>query len=412
MKKAKMMKKYAALIAGVGIGANSKQDVVIKAPVETYQFVRYLVMELYSARARNVYVDWSDSATLKQTLLHVAPSRLSEVPAWEIEREKERSEANVARITIVGEDPGVFRLVKSDRLSRYNKARTEALTQFKKTYHTNNTSWCIAAVPTKKWAQSVFPKVSPTQAMNKLWAAIYHSCRIDEETDAIENWHQHITDLAAHAQKLNDYNFKALKYHNALGTDLTVGLVSDHIWCSAQAKQKSLQNVFVPNLPTEEVFTMPDRNRVDGIVYSSKPLSHLGTIIDDFWIKFKDGKVVDFDAGVGKEALADIINYDEGSSRLGEAALVPYKSPISELNIIFQETLFDENAACHLALGDSFTENIKNGDLQSEEELKARGSNQSKKHVDFMIGTADLSIDGILPDGTVVPVFKDGGWAF
>lgn len=411
MKKVKMMKKYASLIANIGIGANTKQDVVVKAPVESYPFVRYLVMELYAAKARNVFVDWSDSVTTRQTLLHVAPSRLDEVPAWEIAREKERSESNVARITIVGEDPSVFRLVKSERLARYNKARIDAFRPYKLVYNTNNVAWCIAAVPTRKWAQAIFPDASPTQSMNRLWEAIYRVCRITETNDVVAEWRAHIDELAAHAKKLNELNFKELHYRNSLGTDLTVGLAKHHIWCSAEAKQKSLSTMFVPNLPTEEVFTMPDRNRVSGVVYSSKPLSHLGTIIDDFWIRFEDGKAVDFDAKVGKEMLAEIIDYDDGSCRLGEAALVPYKSPISELGIIFQETLFDENASCHLALGDSFSENMADSGLMTESELRSHGANTSKKHVDFMIGTPDLEIDGVRQDGTVVPVFRGGNWA-
>lgn len=412
MKKAKMMKKYAALIANIGINANSKQDVVIKAPVETYAFVRYLVMELYSAKARNVYVDWYDSSTTRQTLLHVAPSRLSEVPQWEIVREKERFENNVARISLVGEDPKVFKLVKPERLSKYNKARVEAFSPYKKNYNNNDTAWCIAAVPTKKWAQAIFPNESPTQAVSKLWDAIYKTCRIDESTNTVEKWKDHIAELKAHADKLNSYAFKELRYKNSLGTDLTIGLTEGHIWCSAEALQKSLQNIFVPNLPTEEVFTMPDRNNVNGIVYASKPLFYSGTLIDGFWIKFENGKVVDYDAKEGKEALVDIINYDEGSSRLGEAALVPYDSPISKLDIIFQETLFDENAACHIALGASFPENIADGELLTEKELEVRGANQSKMHVDFMIGTSDLSIDGVKEDGTIVPVFHNGNFAF
>lgn len=292
MKKAKMMKKYAALIANIGINANSKQDVVIKAPVETYAFVRYLVMELYSAKSRNVYVDWYDSSTTRQTLLHVAPSRLSEVPQWEIEREKERFENNVARISLVGEDPKVFKLVKPERLSKYNKARVEAFSPYKKNYNNNDTAWCIAAVPTKKWAQAIFPNESPTQAVSKLWDAIYKTCRIDESTNTVEKWKDHIAELKAHADKLNSYAFKELRYKNSLGTDLTIGLTEGHIWCSAEALQKSLQNIFVPNLPTEEVFTMPDRNNVNGIVYASKPLFYSGTLIDGFWIKFEMVKLL------------------------------------------------------------------------------------------------------------------------
>lgn len=412
MKKAKMMKKYAQLIAEVGIGANNKQDVVIKAPTEAYQFVRYLVLELYNAKARSVSVDWVDSMVEKHTLMHVSPTKLSLVPEWEIAREKERVDKDYARISLIGEDPCIFRSVASDRLKRYNKAQIEAFHSYKMAYNSNQLGWCIAAVPTKNWAKRVFPGLSPTQAMLKLWNCIYESCRIFENEDPVELWKAHIAELKKHAEILNKYSFKSLHYTNSLGTDLTVGLAKNHIWCSASANQIRNGLQFVPNLPTEEVFTMPDRLHVSGKVFSSRPLSYNGVLISDFWFEFKDGKVIDFGAKEGLDKLTEIVKFDETSSHLGEAALVPYDSPISKQGVIYQSTLFDENAACHLALGQSFGENLKNGEEMTEDEIFAAGGNKSKVHVDFMIGTKDLSIDGIKEDGTKVAVFRNGNFVF
>jgi aminopeptidase len=412
MKKAKMMKKYARLIAEIGIGAGNKQDVVIKAPTETYQFVRYLTLELYNCKARSVTVDWSDSTITKQTLMHVSPSRLDDVPNWEIVREKERIDKNFSRIIIEGEDPAVFHSVSPDRLTRSNKARIDAFHETRIPYLNNELAWCIAAVPTKAWAKRIFPDLSPTQAVLKLWNCIYQACRVDEDSDTVSLWNQHIAELKTHAKIMTLNDFKALHYTNAAGTDLTIGLAEGHLWGSAEAIQSRNGNSFVPNIPTEEIFSMPDCNRVDGKVYSTKPLSYNGVIIDGFWIEFKDGKAVKWHADVGEDKLTEIINYDESSSRLGEVALVPYDSPISKQKIIYQSTLFDENASCHLALGQSFAENLKGGDKMSEDEQRAHGGNQSKIHVDFMIGSADLNIDGIRKDGKIVPVFRKGNFAF
>ncbi len=412
MKKAKMMKKYANLIASIGINANSKQDIVIEAPVETYKFVHYLVMELYNLKARSVEVDFSDSFVKKQALMHLSNTKLSEVNSWEIEKAKYRSDKNYARIVLVGDDPSIFKNVNSEKLATRNKALINAFHPLKKKYHNNQLAWCIAAVPTEAWAKKIFPSLSPTQGKLKLWNSIYEACRITEDGDPVEEWNKHIETLEKHANYLNEMNFKTLHYKNSLGTDLTIGLVNKHNWVSARAIQGFNKEYFVPNIPTEEVFTMPDNKRINGVVYSSKPLSYNGVLINDFKLEFKDGKVINFEAKEGYEKLKEIITFDEGSSSLGEVALVPYNSPISLQNIVYQETLYDENASCHLALGQSFNENIESGDLLSPEQLKEAGANQSKMHVDFMIGTKDLEIIGEKQDGSKVQVFKNGNFAF
>ncbi|MDD4531886.1 MAG: aminopeptidase [Bacilli bacterium] len=412
MKKVKLMKKYAALIAQLGINANSKQSVVISAPVEAYQFVRYLSLALYNCKVKSVSIDWNDGVCQKQKIMHGSISKLTKIPEWIVYKEEERAKENYAKIILEGDDPQLFKSVNGDKFSAYNKAMVDLLYHTKKPYHNNELAWCIAAVPTKAWAKRIFPNMSPTQALQTLWKKIYETCYINEEEDAIDNWEKHISQLDNHAKIMNSYQFKELKYKNSLGTDLSVGLVDNHIWGSARGVQGYNGNYFVPNLPTEEIFSMPHRQRVEGRVCASRPLSFGGVLIEDFWIEFHEGKVVAFDAKVGKSKLEEIINFDDNSSYLGEVALVPYDSPISNQNLIYQSTLFDENASCHLALGASYRENIKDESKYSDEELNELGGNTSKMHCDFMIGTKDLTIDGITKDGKVVPVFRDGNFVF
>ncbi len=281
----------------------------------------------------------------------------------------------------------------------------------KKPYHTNEVAWCIAAVPTKSWATKVFPDLSPTQAMNKMWEMIYEACYVKEDNDPVQVWKEHIELLEARAKKLNEYQFKTLVYKNSLGTDLSIDLVKNHVWVAARSVQSRNGLYFVPNIPTQEIFTMPSKDGVNGVVFSSKPLSHNGIIINNFYLRFENGKVVEYHAEEGEEVLKQVIEFDEGASHLGEVALIPYDSPISNQGIVYQETLFDENASCHLALGQSFLENIVDGEKLGEDEVFNLGGNKSFMHVDFMIGTEDLEIDGIKEDGEVVKVFSKGNFA-
>ena len=411
MKKAKMMKKYADLISRVGVDANRKQDVVVRAPVEAYEFIRYLTMSLYNAKCRHVYIDWYDGGINKISLMHSSISKLEEIPSFVTEKEKFFGENSVASIYIIGEDPSLLKSVDKDRLKRYNKARVSALEPLKKPYHTNEVAWCIAAVPTKSWATKVFPDLSPTQAMNKMWEMIYEACYVKEDNDPVQVWKEHIELLEARAKKLNEYQFKTLVYKNGLGTDLSIDLVKNHVWVAARSVQSRNGLYFVPNIPTQEIFTMPSKDGVNGVVFSSKPLSHNGIIINNFYLRFENGKVVEYHAEEGEEVLKQVIEFDEGASHLGEVALIPYDSPISNQGIVYQETLFDENASCHLALGQSFLENIVDGEKLGEDEVFNLGGNKSFMHVDFMIGTEDLEIDGIKENGEVVKVFSKGNFA-
>ncbi len=411
MKRIKMMKKYASLIATIGINAGPQQNIVIEASVEMSEFVRYLVMELYNQKVKDVDVIYYDSVLTKQKMLHTPIKKLSQVDEFYISRMQKRVNDGYARIFLDGDDPSVYASVASEKINAYSNAKRKATYNFRKAYNSNELAWCIAGVPTKKWAKRVFPDDTPTQAMNKLWQAIYQSCRVEEDNDPQAEWKKHIETLTSNAKKINDMKLKKLHYTNSLGTDLWVELPENYLFCGAHSVQSRFKTMFTPNLPTEEIFASPHKDGINGIVFASKVLSHNGELIDKFWLKFEKGKVVDFGAEVGYEALRNIIEFDEGSCRLGECALIPYHSPISQMGIIFFNTLFDENASCHLALGASFSECLVNGENMTEEELSQAGLNNSKEHVDFMIGTKDLSIVGEDSEGHKYPIFVDGDFA-
>ena len=275
----------------------------------------------------------------------------------------------------------------------------------------NKSQWCVVAYPTFAWAKKVFPKLSPKKAYNALLNKILEASRVTDTNDPVHDWEEHIMTLARHNKKLNEDNYKTLHFKNSLGTDLVVGLVKDHIWAGGAEKAKN-GVIFCPNIPTEETFTMPHKYQVEGKVVATKPLNYQGKLIEDFYLVFKEGKVVEYKAGKEELALKNLLELDEGSSRLGEVALISDNSPISNTNILFFNTLFDENASCHLALGNAYTMNIKNGTSLSEEELAALGYNKSLTHVDFMFGSPDMEIIGHKYDGTKVIIFKNGNFIF
>ena len=288
-------------------------------------------------------------------------------------------------------------------------ARMKRMRKYQPYTMNNLGQWSIVALPNPKWAKKVFTEMSEEDAVNALWQAILFSVRVREDNDPVKEWEQHDRELAKHCDVLNSHQFRALHFENARGTDLTVNLVKNHIWVGGGCSTP--EGVFFnPNMPTEECFCMPDRNNVNGKVYASKPLNYAGKLVEDFWFEFKDGKVVDYGASNGREALTQLLDTDEGARHLGEVALISYDSPISNLNILFYNTLFDENASCHLALGRCYPENVAGGIEMSDEELLEVGGNNSMEHVDFMFGTKELCADGICKDGTVVPVFRHGGF--
>ncbi|MEE3424352.1 MAG: aminopeptidase, partial [Erysipelotrichaceae bacterium] len=324
---------------------------------------------------------------------------------------KWEQDSKACYLSVASDMPGALKDVDSDKLNAYQQAYYGKMADLMAYTMNNEGQWCILGVPSVEWARVVFPDLSDEEAFEKLGDAIFAVTRVSEDNDPIAEWEAHDKELMEHARKLNEYNFKELHFTSASGTDLTVGLVKDHIWAGGCGKTPE-GIYFDPNMPTEEVFCMPLKTGTNGKVVASKPLSYNGKVIEDFWFRFENGKVVDFDAKKEKEALKQLLEFDEGSAYLGEVALVPYDSPVSRSGILFFDTLYDENAACHLALGRPYPENIKGGEQMSKEELLAHGANDSLQHEDFMFGTADMDIDGIKEDGSVIPIFRKGNFVF
>ena len=331
------------------------------------------------------------------------------MPDWVVERTRYQQERGAAFLTIDSETPGLMADIDQDKLQTVRLEYMKRMKPFQAYTMNNIGQWCIIALPGKKWAKKVFPEKGEDEAVDALWEAILQAVRINEDNDPVAEWKAHDEELMRHCKLLNEYNFDRLHFVSELGTDLYVGLVKDHVWSGGGNYSKS-GTFFNANIPTEEVFCMPDRNRVDGKVFASKPLSHAGKVIEDFWFSFRDGIVIDYGAKKEKDALTKLLDTDEGSRHLGEVALISYDSPISNQNILYFNTLFDENASCHLALGRCYPENIKGSEEMSEEELLSHGGNQSMNHVDFMFGTKEMRVTGIQNDGTEVSIFKDGNF--
>lgn len=405
----KLLLKYAKLAVNKGINLQKDGLLVINSPIQCSEFARLIADEAYKIGASDVYINYSDENFNKIRFMNSSKEVLSFTPSFEQEKYDYYVEKGASFLSISASDPDLLKGIDSSKISAYQKSRNIALKKYREACSANKNAWCIVSVPTKGWAKKVFSEMNTEEATEKLWDTIFTIMRLKEE-DPIEAWNKHISILQTKVEELNFNNFKYLHYTNSLGTDLKIELVKNHIWCggddTAEAGFK-----FIANMPTEEVFTTPKLNGVNGIVYSSKPLSYCGNLINNFSITFKDGKVSDCTAEVGLEILKDIINTDEGSKRLGEVALVPYDSPISKSDIIFYNTLYDENASCHLALGSSYPSCIKNGENMTSNELTNSVANVSLSHVDFMIGTKDLDIVGIKEDGTKIQVFKNGNWA-
>jgi aminopeptidase len=320
------------------------------------------------------------------------------------------AEKGAAFVSVAASDPELLKEVKPERVMKTQKASSTALKEYRERTMSNKNAWCVVSVPTASWAKKVFPELSEQAAMEKLWEAICKTVRVDRP-DPVAAWEEHKQYLKKSMDFLNAHNFKELHYQNSLGTDLTIELPEGHIWLAgSEFTPEGVE--FIANMPTEEVFTLPKKTGVNGKVVSSKPLNYNGNLIDGFALTFKDGKIIEYSAHKGQEVLEKLIGTDDGSHYLGEVALVPFDSPISNSNILFYNTLFDENASCHLAFGKAYPVCIKDGSEQDKETLAARGGNDSLVHEDFMIGTADLAITGITHAGETVEVFKDGNFAF
>ena len=405
-----LLDKYANLCVRVGINIQKDQPLVINAPVEGVEFVRLLAKRAYEAGAKEVYVNWNDGDITRMKFEYAPMEVFENFPKWYADGMEDYAEKGAGFISISAQDPYLLKGIDPKKIAANNKSSSIALKKFREYTMNDINSWCVISIPTKKWAKRVFPDVNEEEAVEKLWDAIFKALRIYEE-DPVEAWKNHLNNIESKVKFLNEMNFKKLHYKSSNGTDLEVELPEGHIWAGGGGNN-SKGVYFVANMPTEEVFTMPHKYRVNGVVYSTKPLNYGGNLINNFSLTFKDGKVVDFTAEEGYEVLKDLLDLDEGAKRLGEVALVPYDSPISNSNIIFYNTLFDENASCHFALGKAYPTNLKGGPDMNEEELDKAGVNDSLTHVDFMVGTDDLSIVGETREGKKVQIFEKGNWAF
>ncbi|MCQ2602600.1 MAG: aminopeptidase [Clostridia bacterium] len=404
-----LIKNYAKLIAQKGVNIQRGQDVMIFASLDQPEFVKMLVEECYKAGARKVIVEWSYQPIEKLDYQHRSLKTLSTLENYEVEKLKYRVEKLPAMIYIESDDPDGLNGINQVKVSKAQQARMKVIKPYRDEME-NKYQWCIAAVPSEKWAKKVFPNDSKKVAVEKLWQAILYTSRASGE-NPIDAWNEHNDDLHKRCAYLNSLGIKELKYKSANGTNLTVGLIPDGIFCGGAGD--SLKGItYNPNIPSEECFTSPKKGQADGIVYATKPLSYRGQLIENFYMKFENGKVVEAHAEKNEELLNEMINMDENSCYLGECALVPYDSPIRNSGITFVNTLFDENACCHLALGMGFADCIKDYEKYTLDECREKGVNDSIIHVDFMIGSEDLSIDATTFDGKTVAIFKDGNWAF
>lgn len=403
-------KKYAELLVKTGINIKAGQLLVIRSPIECAEFAREVMSAAFSAGAGNVEIMWLDEKATKIKYMEAPDAIFDEYPSWQKELLLSAADQNAAFLAIAASDPELMKEVEPSKMVRFQKASGAALKTYRERQMNNELVWCVASVPTVPWAIKVFPDKTEAKAVDALWDAIFKAVRADRE-DPISLWEDHKAALATRMKKLNDYNFKALKFKNSLGTDLTIELPKGHIWLGGADVTKD-GHEFVANIPTEEIFTAPKRDGVDGIVYSALPLNLNGNLIENFSLTFEKGKIVSFTAERGYENLKSLIETDEGASYLGEVALVPHKSPISDMKILFYNTLFDENAACHLAIGKAYPVCIEGGDAMTSKELIEHGVNDSLVHDDFMIGTADLNIIGIDESGKEVAVFVDGNFTF
>lgn len=406
-----LLKEYAKLAIEVGVNVHDGQPLLIQAPVEAYDLVRECAKIAYEKGCSNVMVDYIDDYKTRLDYENRSTESLCEIPEWTIEKLKYNISKHYCRLYILGEDPDLLKGIDNDKIQKAMIARMNARKDYN--YYDMNSvgQWSIIAYPNLAWAHKVFPEAKDDdEAIKKLWDAILSTSRV-EKGKTIENWDKHNNEIRIHSDKLNDYNFKSLHFTNGIGTDLTVGLIKDHIWEGGSGVAiGEYKQVFNANIPTEEVFTMPDRFHIDGKVYSTKPLSYNGNIIPEFNLTFKDGRVVDYDASNNLEVLKGLLETDEGTKSLGEVALISFDSPISNSNILFYETLFDENASCHLALGACYPTNVKGGTELSEDELYELGGNKSIEHCDFMFGSSDMRVVGTTYDNREIVIFDKGNF--
>ncbi|WP_186321440.1 aminopeptidase [Bacillus sp. FJAT-22090] len=403
------LEKYAALAVEVGVNIQPGQNLYIAASTDSLDLVRLVTKKAYEIGAKQVFVDLSDDE-ISRLRYDLAPKDSFDFyPPWKVQERELLAEEGAAFMSIMSQSPDLLKGVDPSKIAAFQKASGQALSKYRQYVQSDKISWTVIASPSKEWAKKVFPHLTEEEQVPALWEAIFQAVRADVE-NPVEAWKEHDSLLHTKVDYLNEKNYQKLHY-TAPGTDLVIELPKGHLWCGASSENEKGE-AFMANMPTEEVFTVPLKTGVDGYVASSKPLSYGGNIIDNFTVTFEKGRIVKVEAAQGQNVLENLVATDEGSHYLGEVALVPHDSPISNSNLLFYNTLFDENASNHLAIGSAYAFCLEGGKKMSREELAENGLNESITHVDFMIGSDKMNIDGIKEDGTIEPIFRNGNWAF
>ena len=414
-----LKRSYARLLIRAGINIQKGQRLAVSCPVECADFARLCVEEAYEAGCSEVLMRWNDESITRMKYLKAADEVFDRVNSWDADFCNMLSEEGAGWLSIYSEDPESLKGVDPDRIKRARISSGKAIEKFRERQSANEMPWCVASVPTKAWAKAVFPDMAEDEAIDRLWKEIFAACRVTDDREssgtdngkgAEERWHAHSEEIQRRVDILNGYDLRSLHYKNSAGTDVTVEFPEDYFWEGGEEKAAS-GVTFSANIPTEEIFTLPKKDGVNGVLVATKPLSLDGSLIEDIVFKVKDGKIVEASASKGEEVLKNAISVDDGASYFGEVALVPFRSPINESGILFYNTLFDENASCHFAFGDSYP-CIKGAENMSREELAKRGANSSITHVDFMVGSSDLTITGTTRDGREIEIFRGGNFVF
>lgn len=407
---AELLEKYADFIVRVGVNVQPGQTLIVNAPLEAAPLARLCVKSAFAAGARDVRVDWSDDQVARLRMALGSEEALCDVKPY-VERsylDFAESEGGVCVLHLLADDPEIYAGLDGGKINRVGLARRKALANWRVYTMNDKIQWCIAAMPSAPWAKMIFPELPEAEAIEKLWDVIFDVCRVTGG-DPVTEWRAHVEKLGRLRDTLNQLQLESVHFASGNGTDLTVGLADGHVWESA-ASVDDRGTKFIPNLPTEEVFTAPHKDRVEGIVYGTKPYVYNGQLIKGFHVTFKDGRVVEYGAEENEALLGELLDSDEGARRIGEVALVPASSPINRSGVLFYNTLFDENAACHIAFGDSYPGTLAGGKEMTDEQRAAHGMNKSAIHEDVMIGAADTCITGRTKDGRTVPIFAGGEW--